>query len=277
MTTGPKPPFSGRCLCGAVRYRCEARPLWQSLCHCESCRRATSSPVTAFFGMADGDWCWTGQAPATYDSSPGVWRDFCPTCGSQITYRSTRNPGETHFYAASLEDPSAFVPQEEVFLSEALSWTHTPVPHRVTSPYDWSDLLSLLQRAFAGMEGRIDPPSSLHGMTVQSLAQTAQTAEIWAIGLPPRACMILTPKQGHLYIGKLAVDPSQQGRGFARILMTHAETRARALGLPALHLETRIELTENHALFQHLGFIETDRTAHPGFDRPTSITFAKSL
>ncbi len=227
--------------------------------------------------MADGHWRWTGTPPATYSSSPGVRRDFCPTCGSQMTYRSTRFPGETHFYAATLDDPTTFSPQDEVFPSEALPWAHRPVPHRAAVPYDWPALLSLIQRAFAGMEGRINPPSSLHAMTPESLAQTAHTAEVWAIGQPPQACMILTPKPDHLYLGKLAVEPGQQGRGLARILITHAETRARALDLPALRLETRVELTENHAFFQHMGFHETARTAHAGFDRPTSITFAKPL
>ncbi len=150
-------------------------------------------------------------------------------------------------------------------------------PHRASAPYDWPALLALLQRAFAGMEGRIDPPSSLRAVTPESLATTAQTSEIWVIGTPPQACLILTPKPGHLYLGKLAVDPAQQRRGLARILITQAEARARAIGLPTLHLETRVELTENHAVFRHLGFTETARKVHAGFDRPTSITFTKPL
>jgi phosphinothricin acetyltransferase len=38
-----------------------------------------------------------------------------------------------------------------------------------------------------------------------------------------------------------------------------------------LELETRIELTENHATFARMGFIKTAETAHPGYERPTSI------
>jgi hypothetical protein len=38
-----------------------------------------------------------------------------------------------------------------------------------------------------------------------------------------------------------------------------------------------VELVENHAAFQALGFAETGRTAHSGFDRPTSITYRKSV
>jgi hypothetical protein len=42
-------------------------------------------------------------------------------------------------------------------------------------------------------------------------------------------------------------------------------------------LETRVELTQNHAIFRRLGFVETTRKAHPGFDRPTSVTFQKRV
>lgn len=118
------PPFTGRCLCGAVTYRCTENPLWQGHCHCKSCRRATASPFTSFFGMRNGSWEWTGAPPASYGSSPGVWRDFCPTCGTQTAYRATRWPDETHFYAATLEDPATFTPTRHYHAAERLPWVH---------------------------------------------------------------------------------------------------------------------------------------------------------
>lgn len=118
------PPFTGHCLCGAIRFEATAAPLWQAHCHCESCRRATASAFTSFFGMAEGAWRWTGTRPATFASSPGVWRDFCPACGTQMAYRATRFPGEMHFYAATLEDPAAFQPESHVHSAEALPWLH---------------------------------------------------------------------------------------------------------------------------------------------------------
>ena len=73
---------SGHCLCGAVRYAFDAAPNWQAHCHCESCRRATSSPYTSYFGVSHGHWRWTGETPKVFVSSPGVKRHFCGTCGS---------------------------------------------------------------------------------------------------------------------------------------------------------------------------------------------------
>jgi predicted N-acetyltransferase YhbS len=147
-------------------------------------------------------------------------------------------------------------------------------PYHATDPALWPAILGLLQAAFAYMEGRISPPSSLASLTRESLPATA---EIWVIGTPPVACVFLTPEPEALYIGKLAVAASHRGQGLARALIDLAETRARALGHPALRLQTRVELVENHAAFRALGFVEVARTAHPGFDRPTSITFRREV
>ncbi len=117
-------PITGRCLCGDITYRADAPPLWQAHCHCESCRRATSAAFASFFGVQDGHWHWTGRQPATYASSEGVWRDFCPRCGAQMAYRSTRFPDEIHFYAASLDDPAAYAPTAHVHTAEQLPWVH---------------------------------------------------------------------------------------------------------------------------------------------------------
>ncbi|MBD1203241.1 MAG: GNAT family N-acetyltransferase [Rhodobacteraceae bacterium] len=150
-------------------------------------------------------------------------------------------------------------------------------PHQAVDPYDWPALLALIQRAFAGMEGVIDPPSSLHSLTPAAIADQARSGEVWVIGRPAIACLFLTPRAEALYVGKLAVDPAHQGKGHGRALLSRAETRARALGLPALELQTRVELTANHTIFQRLGFVQTAATAHPGYDRTTTLTFRRPL
>lgn len=140
---------------------------------------------------------------------------------------------------------------------------------------DLGDALEVMRGAFAGMEGRIDPPSSLGSLTLDALAQTAAEAEVWVTGDPVAGTVILTPKPSVLYVGKLA---AQQGRrGVGRALMGLAEDRARALGLGWLELQSRVELIEVHAVFKRLGFHEVMRTTHEGYARPTSITFRKAI
>jgi ribosomal protein S18 acetylase RimI-like enzyme len=148
-------------------------------------------------------------------------------------------------------------------------------PYQCLDPYDWPALLHLIQTEFAFMDGRINPPSSMHALTASTLAAQSRTSEIWATGHPPHACIILTPQPQSLYIGKLAVAASHRRQGIARRLIDLAAARAIALGLPMLDLQTRVELVENQAVFTAMGFTEHARTAHPGFTRPTSITYRR--
>lgn len=113
----------GRCLCGQVRYRAPAQPLWTALCHCESCRRACSAPIVGWMGFAPGDVHWTGER-RFYQSSEVATRSFCPTCGTQMSFESTRWPGEVHLYAASLDAPETYVPELHCFHAERLAWLH---------------------------------------------------------------------------------------------------------------------------------------------------------
>lgn len=138
-------------------------------------------------------------------------------------------------------------------------------------------VLRLIQDSFAFMDGRIDPPSSMHRLTPEALSQQAETAEVWALGDPVAACVVLTPKPDCLYLGKLAVDARLRGAGLARRMVDLAVERARALDLPELELQVRVELAENHAAFARLGFVKTGETAHPGYDRPTSITMRRPV
>ncbi len=113
---------SGRCLCGAVRYSYTGPENWRGHCHCESCRRTTSSPFTTFFGVPWEAFRFTGTEPAAYVSSPGVRRLFCSTCGTPMAYDADRFPDEIHLYAASLDDPNGFEPQFHVYCGERLPW-----------------------------------------------------------------------------------------------------------------------------------------------------------
>ncbi len=139
---------------------------------------------------------------------------------------------------------------------------------------DWERVRTLILDAFAYMESRIDPPSSALRLTAQSMKADAEKG---ALLLAERGgdlvgCVFAQTKGDALYIGKLAVRPGLQGAGIGRKLVEAARAEARRLGLGMLELQTRIELTGNHATFARMGFVKTGETAHEGFDRPTSIT-----
>ncbi len=275
----------GHCLCGAVRFAFDGVPNWQAHCHCDSCRRNCAAPFTSYFGVSHGHWRWTGALPATYASSPGARRHFCATCGTPMAFEGAPWPDEIHFYAAGLTDPSQFRPTLHVHWNEHLPWLSIAdglprhrSPRRLGPDADFGPLVGFLQANFAFMADRIDPPSSATRLSARDMAR--QTDEIWVLDEDARqlaAAVILGPRADHLYVGKLAVDPALRGQGLARQLIAHAEARARDLGLPELRLQVRVELTENHNVYAALGFAEIARTAHPGYDRPTSLTFARKV
>jgi len=113
--------LSGRCLCGQLTWTAPGPVLWAGHCHCESCRRASSAPVTSFFGVARDSVSWQGEAQV-FLSSPGNDRGFCGTCGTQMFYRSERWPSEIHLYAVSLDDPSQFAPEAHFHYAERVAW-----------------------------------------------------------------------------------------------------------------------------------------------------------
>ena len=67
------------------------------------------------------------------------------------------------------------------------------------------------------------------------------------------------------------------GRGIAKALVAAAEAAARAMGLPRIHLSTRLVLLDNRRLFAACGFVETTREAHPGYAEATLVNMEKRL
>ncbi len=140
------------------------------------------------------------------------------------------------------------------------------------------DVLALLRSSFRYMDGRIDPPSSVHRLTVEGMqAHCHAGGEIWVIGRPLIGCMFLMPKSGRLYMGKLAVHERMRGQGLCSAMVDHAARRAAALELPELELETRVELTENHRVFSRLGFTIVSTGTHEGYDKPTDFLMRKPV
>ncbi len=125
------------------------------------------------------------------------------------------------------------------------------------------------------MEGQIDPPSSMYRLNLERLSAHCHHGEVWSMGLPPVACMVLSERADALCLGKLAVAADMRGRGLARKLVELALERARALGKTHVELKVRIELIENHRAFEAMGFSRVRDEVHAGFERPTSIVMQR--
>lgn len=144
---------------------------------------------------------------------------------------------------------------------------------------DWAGLLGLIGRAYAPMDGVIDPPSSRHQLTPRLLEERAGREQVFVAQDKGRivGCVFLDDRGDHFYLGKLAVEPELHGRGIARAMFATAEAHAIEQGKPIIELQVRIELSGNQALFGRFGYREICRTSHPGYTRVTSITLRKQL
>lgn len=113
---------TGHCLCGAIQYEFDGEPTLTVHCHCESCRRQTSSPVATFVMVPKAALRFTSGQPKEFGSSPGVHRSFCGDCGSPIYYRTERRPDIIDLYAGTLTNPTTLAPQSHVHAEEQLPW-----------------------------------------------------------------------------------------------------------------------------------------------------------
>jgi GNAT superfamily N-acetyltransferase len=71
------------------------------------------------------------------------------------------------------------------------------------------------------------------------------------------------------FIDNVAVDPAHQGLGLGRQLIEYAVREAKRYNLPAIQLYTNSVMTENLAMYAHMGFIETHRVMETQFHAET--------
>ena len=124
MTT----PITGGCACGAIRYQATTKPIMMFKCHCRDCQRASGGAFVCAILFPADSFEFTQGTPKyhfTLNAAGGQHkRGFCPECGSRLT--GGENPqGTTGFVGinvASLDDPSWFQPQMDIWTSDAQPW-----------------------------------------------------------------------------------------------------------------------------------------------------------
>ncbi|MEQ8814713.1 MAG: GNAT family N-acetyltransferase [Thalassobaculum sp.] len=151
---------------------------------------------------------------------------------------------------------------------------------RLDGPARLPQVLAAIHGAFAEYEGKLAPPSAAMKETVDSLARrlaagalfVAEDADGTVIGA------VCAERKGEaIYLDRLAVPPAARGRGVAAALVAAVEAFAAETGAASVTLGVRLALADNIGMFERLGYVETARTAHPGFDRPTSASMAKPV
>ncbi|WP_430691484.1 GFA family protein [Mesorhizobium vachelliae] len=106
-------------MCGDIRYEITG-PMFDVVhCHCESCRRQSSSPFVTFFNIDKAQFHYTRGTPLSYESSEGIERTHCGRCGSPVSYENSR---ELSIFACTLEDLTLVKPQAHIRVDEMVPW-----------------------------------------------------------------------------------------------------------------------------------------------------------
>jgi len=129
---------------------------------------------------------------------------------------------------------------------------------------DLPAIRAVIDAAYARYLPRMDkPPAPMS----RDYGPSVEDGTTWVTGYPVTAVLTLYPREDHLYVENIAVDPSAQGHGLGRALMEFAEQEAARRRLSRMALVTHETMTENQAIYARLGYVEIERRAEDGYRR----------
>jgi len=93
------------------------------------------------------------------------------------------------------------------------------------------------------------------------IAEDIRDNQVWVAEAEAEVAGVLIAVVGNAawHLANIAVDPQYSGRGVGRQLLDVLERAAWAAGAQRLNLTTHVEMPQNIALYQHLGWSETGR------------------
>jgi hypothetical protein len=119
---------TGGCLCGAIRYELTAEPQFQVACHCRACQYVSGGSPTLAMVAPKAAFTITQGTPRAHrskaESGADLARCFCEVCGTPI-YSQPANPDIVVVKVGSLDDPSDFKVQADIWMKAAQPW-HRP-------------------------------------------------------------------------------------------------------------------------------------------------------
>jgi hypothetical protein len=121
MSSAATPVLTGGCQCGAIRFAISAPPTKVSICHCRMCQKAAGAPFASFAEIEHGDFAWTRGKPSAFRSSSLAERDFCPACGTPLSFRRIDGP-KIEIMTGAFDRPDRLVPTRQYGTESRLGW-----------------------------------------------------------------------------------------------------------------------------------------------------------
>jgi len=117
--------ITGRCFCGAVRFRCDQPPVAARACWCRDCQYLSSGNASINVIFATSGFQISGPVSeylSTADSGHVMRRRFCPTCGTPLFSEDLGLPAFIVVRAGALDDPEIGRPISTIWTASAPSW-----------------------------------------------------------------------------------------------------------------------------------------------------------
>jgi hypothetical protein len=121
------PEVTGRCFCGAVRFKFAEPPSVMRMCWCRDCQylAAGNASVNAIFRTETLEISGETQAyESTADSGNAMRRRFCPKCGTQLFSESSSRPGMMVVRVGTLDNREVGPLAGVIWAASAPSWAH---------------------------------------------------------------------------------------------------------------------------------------------------------
>ncbi|HVJ21014.1 MAG TPA: GFA family protein [Polyangiaceae bacterium] len=120
--------YTGGCACGAVRYEITDEPLAMNDCQCRHCQQRSGTGHGSYLTFPD-------KARVRIEGQTAFWNvaadsgnikthAFCPRCGAPVFLTFSAMPRLFTIHAASLDDPSRYVPSLVTYAIRGHAWDH---------------------------------------------------------------------------------------------------------------------------------------------------------
>lgn len=121
------PEVTGRCFCGAVRFRFAEAPSMMRMCWCRDCQYLATgnASVNAIFRSETLELSGELQSyESTADSGSSMRRRFCPKCGTHLFSESSSRPGMMVVRVGALDNREVGPVAGVIWAASAPSWAH---------------------------------------------------------------------------------------------------------------------------------------------------------